>query len=262
MRAADYEDMHDLEATYWWYVAMRRITETILSRELQAPGIRILDAGCGTGYNVQYFSSSPSRTVFGLDISGPAMEFVRKKGLNTVAQASVTAIPFPPDCFDLVFSFEVITHLERRLHEDAFREMRRVLKPGGSLYLRLPAFMWLWSSHDEAIQAYYRYARPEVEAILTRAGYRIEWISYANCLLFPVILLHRFLKRLGIASGSDVRPFPRALQWLDGIFRRALESEAAWFRLERRFPFGLSIICHAKKDGRNPESRVQHAEGQ
>jgi ubiquinone/menaquinone biosynthesis C-methylase UbiE len=247
MRVEDYEQMYRLESKFWWYIAMRRITDAIMRTELQTPNIRILDAGCGTGYNVHHYASSKNRTVFGLDIADAAIECVKRKGLNTVAQASVTAIPFRSNSFDLIFSFEVITHVECRLHDDAFREMHRVLKPGGSLFLRLPAFMWLWSSHDEAIQAYYRYTKPEVEEKLSTAGYHIEWISYANSLLFPIILLHRFLKHFGIANGSDVRPLPRGLGWLDSIFRRTLESEAKWLRLGRCFPFGLSLICHAKK---------------
>jgi ubiquinone/menaquinone biosynthesis C-methylase UbiE len=247
MQAEDFEQLYKLESTYWWFVAMRRITDTIVRTELEKPNIRILDAGCGTGFNVNYYASSKSRKVFGLDVANEAMHWVKRKGLSTVTQSSITAIPFQSDCFDIVFSFEVITHLECKLHDDAFREMFRVLKPGGSLFLRLPAFMWLWSSHDEAIQAYYRYTRTEVEEKLSRLGCRIEWISYANSFLFPIILLRRFLKYFGIASGSDVRPFPRGLGWLDCTFRRILESEAKWFRLGRRLPFGLSLICHAKK---------------
>jgi ubiquinone/menaquinone biosynthesis C-methylase UbiE len=247
MRVEDYEQMYRLESVLWWYAAMRRITDAVMRTELQTPGIRILDAGCGTGYNVHYYSAAKNRTVFGLDIADAAIECVKRKGLNTVAQASVTAIPFRSNSFDLVFSFEVITHVKRSLHDDAFREMHRVLKPGGSLFLRLPAFMWLWSSHDEAIEAYYRYTKPEAEEKLSKAGYRIEWISYANSFLFPVILLHRFLKHFGIAGGSDVRSFPRGLGWLELLFQRMLESEAKWFQRGRCFPFGLSLICRAKK---------------
>jgi SAM-dependent methyltransferase len=247
MQAEDFEQLSKLESTYWWFAAMRRITDTILHAELQKPGIRILDAGCGTGFNVRYYASAKSRKVFGLDVSDDAIRCVKKNGLNTIVQSSVTAIPFPSDCFDLVLSFEVITHVERKLHEDALGEMLRVLRPGGSLFLRLPAFMWLWSSHDEAIQAYYRYTRTEVEEKLSRLGCRIEWISYANSFLFPIILLRRFLKHFGIARGSDVKPLPHGMKWLDCLFRQILESEAKWFQRGWRFPFGLSLICRAKK---------------
>jgi SAM-dependent methyltransferase len=247
MQAEDFEQLYKLESTYWWFVAMRRIADTILRTELEKPGIRILDAGCGTGFNINYYASSKSRKVFGLDVADAAIGWVKRKGLKTVAQSTVTAIPFQSDCFDLVLSFEVLTHLECNFHDDALKEMLRVLKPGGALFLRLPAFMWLWSSHDEAIQAYYRYTRPEVEEKLSRLGCRIEWISYANGFLFPIILLRRFLKYFGIARGSDVRPIPRGMGWLDGAFRRVLESEAKWFQLGRHLPFGLSLICRAKK---------------
>jgi SAM-dependent methyltransferase len=247
MRAEEFEFLYKLETTYWWFVAMRRITDSLMHTKLAKENIRILDAGCGTGFNLHYYAASGSRALFGLDIADPAIRCIKKKGINTVAQASVTAIPFRSELFDIVFSFEVITHLPCNLHDDALREMRRVLKPGGSLFIRVPAFMWLWSSHDEDIQAYYRYRLPELKEKLIRLDFQIEWISYANAVLFPVILLHRFFKHLGIRKGSDVRPLPQGLAWVDGIFRRTLESEAKWFQSRRSFPFGLSLICIATK---------------
>ena len=248
MRVEEFEFLYRLEATYWWFVGMRRITDSLMSDKLAEENIRILDAGCGTGFNLKYYASG-SRKLFGLDIADPAMLCIKRSGINEVAQASVTAIPFRSELFDVVFSFEVVTHLPLELHDDAFREMRRVLKPGGSLFIRVPAFRWLWSSHDEEIEAYCRYRLPELEQKLTRAGFKIEWISYANGFLFPVILLNRFLKHLGIRKGSDVRPLPQGLAWVDGIFRRTLESEAKWFQSGRRLPLGLSLICIAKNEG-------------
>jgi SAM-dependent methyltransferase len=251
MRAEEFEFLYRLEATYWWFVAMRRITDSLMGTELARENIRILDAGCGTGFNLNYDAASRSRRLFGLDIADPAIKCVKRRGIDKVAQASVTAIPFRSELFDVVFSFEVITHLPVDLHDDAFREMRRVLKSRGSLFIRVPAFMWLWSSHDEEIEAYYRYRLPELREKLIRLDFQIEWISYANGFLFPVILLNRFLKHLGIRKGSDVRPLPRGLAWVDGLFRRTLESEAKWFQSGRRLPFGLSLICIAKKVGRS-----------
>ena len=105
-----------------------------------------------------------------------------------------------------------------------------MLKPGGHLFIRVPAFMWLWSSHDEELEVRYRYTREELGKRLERAGFVVEWTSYANGFLFPVILLRRFLKRIGIGGGTDVKPLPPRLAWLDGIFRGILASEANWFK--------------------------------
>ena len=247
MRDEDFELLYNLEENYWWFVAMRQITDTIAAAELQKPYIRILDAGCGTGFNLSHYAAARNQDVYGFDIADAALEGVRRRGFRKIAQASVTDIPFQSDTFDLVFSLEVLTQTPYEMHVAALREMYRVLKHGGFLFIRVPAFMWLWSSHDEELRVFYRYTRDELAKKLRDSGFVIEWCSYVNSFLFPVILLRRSLKHLGIGKGSDVRPLPRGLGWLNSMFRGILQSEAKWFKSGKRLPFGLSVICYARK---------------
>jgi SAM-dependent methyltransferase len=248
MHEQDFELLYELEENYWWFPAMREITDTIAARDLGRSNLRILDAGCGTGFNLGYYAARDTRDVYGLDIATAALKHVGKRGFRKVAQASITDIPFKAETFDIVFSFEVVTQTPYETHAASLREMYRVLKPGGHLFIRVPAFMWLWSSHDEELEVRYRYRRDELSKRLADAGFVVEWASYANGFLFPVILVRRFLKRIGIGGGTDVKPLPRGLAWLDGIFRQALASEAKWFKSGRRLPFGLSLICYARKE--------------
>jgi len=248
MHEQDFDLLYRLEEDYWWFRAMREITDTIAARELQLSNLRILDAGCGTGFNLGYYSAGDSRDVYGLDLADAALKHVRKRGFRKIAQGSITEIPFKSGAFDIVFSFEVVTQTPHDTHDASFSEMCRVLKPDGHLFIRVPAFMWLWSSHDEELEVRYRYRRDELEKRLSRAGFKVEWTSYANGFLFPVVLLRRFLKRIGIGGGTDVKPLPRGLGWLDGIFYGLLASEAKWFKAGRRLPFGLSLICYARKE--------------
>jgi len=248
MQERDFELLYELEENFWWFPAMREITDTIAARELNQPNLQILDAGCGTGFNLGYYAAGTSRDVYGLDLATAALKHVHQRGFTKVAQASITDIPFKSEAFDIVFSFEVVTQTPYETHDASLREMYRVLKHGGHLFIRVPAFMWLWSSHDEELEVRYRYAREELAARLTKIGFVIEWTSYANAFLFPVILIRRFLKRVGIGGGTDVKPLPPGLAWLDGIFRRILAAEAQWFKSGRRLPFGLSLICYARKD--------------
>jgi SAM-dependent methyltransferase len=247
MHEQDFELLYQLEEKYWWFPAMREITDTVVHTDLQRPALRILDAGCGTGFNLGHYSAGASREVYGLDLADAALKHVRKRGFSRVAQASITEIPFKSEIFDLVFSFEVVTQTPLDTHDASVREMYRVLKPGGHLFIRVPAFMWLWSSHDEELEVRYRYDRDELVKRLSDAGFVVEWTSYANGFLFPVVLVRRLLKRIGIGGGTDVKPLPPGLGWLDGIFRRVLASEATWFKSGRRLPFGLSLICYARK---------------
>jgi len=247
MQTHDFELLYQLEEKYWWFVAMRQITDTIAAHQLRQANLRILDAGCGTGFNLAYYSAGVTKDVYGLDLASAALQHVRKRNFHKIAQASISEIPFQSDTFDLVFSFEVVTQTPLNMHDAELREMYRVLKPGGHLFIRVPAFMWLWSSHDEELEVRYRYRQDELIKRLSSAGFVMECGSYANGFLFPIILLRRFLKRLGVGGGTDVKPLPRGLAWLDGIFRNVLAAEAKWFESGRRLPFGLSLICYARK---------------
>jgi SAM-dependent methyltransferase len=246
MRGEDFDFLYALEERYWWFVAMRRITDAIVGTQLNGRNLRILDAGCGTGYNLSHYESA-GHAVFGLDIAPEAVEGVRRRGFTRITQASVSDIPYRAETFDFVFSFDVICQIPANANEKAIAEMHRVLRPGGSLFVRAPAFEWLRSSHDADLHTLHRFTLAELQAKLNRAGFKIRLGTYANSLLFPVVIVRRFLKRFGIGSGTDVKPLPAGLSWIDPIFRVVLASEAVLLQRQRRFPFGLSVIVYAEK---------------
>jgi SAM-dependent methyltransferase len=245
MRDKDFEFLYNLEERFWWFVAMRAITDAIVAGELKG-NLTILDAGCGTGYNVCHYEQA-GHTVFALDVAADAIAGARQRGLRKLCQASVTEIPYTSSTFDFVFSFDVLEQIPVPSAEDAIHEMHRVLKPGGYLFARVPAFEWLRSSHDQDLRTHHRYSCPELREKLEAAGFEIRLASYANSLLFPVVLLRRSLKRFGVGKGTDVKPLPAALAWLDPIFRRVLGAEAGLLSSGKRLPFGLSVICYARK---------------
>jgi len=244
MRGVDYEFLFNIEERYWWFVAMRRITDTIAAGHLQGKQLSVLDAGCGTGINLLHFEKAGHRT-FGFDLATEAVSAVRRRGFSKVSHASITEIPHPSNSFDLAYSFEVIDEVPD--NDRAIRELFRVLKPGGYLLLRLPAFDWLRSSHDADIGTLHRFTLGEMEEKLKRAGFTIRRSTYANSLLFPIVVVRRLLKHVGIGSGTDTKPLPAGLGWLDPVFRSVLGFEAELIRRGVSLPFGLSAICYAQK---------------
>src|SRR5512143_3753111 len=197
MNLEEYEVMYQAEDHHWWYLGMEQITcsllERALSAEREARSLKILDAGCGTGAVMKYLARYGEVT--GFDFSAQALRFSQKRGHTRLAQASVQEIPFAHELFDLIVSFDVIC--ERGVHDDqALSEFARILKPGGLVMLRLPAYDWLRGKHDVATHILHRYTRGEIGAKLRRSGFTPLCLSYANMFLFPIAAAKRLSERL------------------------------------------------------------------
>ena len=109
-----------------------------------------------------------------------------------------------------------------------------------------PAYAWLWSRHDDAVEHKRRYTRRELTAVLRDAGFDMVRCSYFNTLLFPLVAVVRLGRRLlGIeGDGTQEMALPgrllnRVLHGLFGLERHLL----AHFDL----PFGVSLLAVARK---------------
>ncbi len=267
MRTEDYEYLYRLEEEFWWFAGMREITAALLD-SLLPPGDRvILDAGCGTGGNLEWLARyAGGGRVVGIDLAPTALQFCRKRSHERLALASATDLPFADESFDLVTSFDVLVQIPGAgADERAMREMFRVLKPGGIAFVRGAAYEWMKSGHDRALATQRRYTLGELREKLKRAGFEDLRETYANSLLFPLVAVRRLLfKPLGLAdAGSDVKPLPQGLQWLNRVFTRALLWEAKRLRDSKaRLPAGLSAICVARRPyaiGHRLNARSWHA---
>ena len=256
MREEDFAHLYALEESFWWFAGMREITAALLDPALpRSPEDRvILDAGCGTGGMLSWLAAryvGGRGQVVGIDVVSGALGYCGKRGLTHLAQASVTHLPFADAMFDLVTSFDVLVQLPgERADEQAIREMYRVLRPGGIAFVRAAAYEWMRSGHDEALATQRRYSLEVLTERMERAGFNVRRATYANTLLLPLAALRRLvLKRVGLAdSGSDVKPLPPKLQWLNRVLTGALAREARMLKSpQARLPAGLSAICIAQK---------------
>lgn len=236
--------MYEAEERQWWYAGMRAISAALLDKHMKADGARprILDAGCGTGNNLAHLAGR-GRAV-GVDLSEDALRFCRARGVQA-ARASVLSLPFAAGSFDLLTSFDVLYHRWVADDRAAVSELARVLAPGGLLLVRVPALKMLWGAHDDAVLSRHRYTRGEVDALLRGAGLDVLELTYANTLLFPVLLLRRTLDRLLSRHGSDVSFMPAPVE---AAFLGLLRAEARMVR-HVRLPIGASVVALGRKRG-------------
>jgi SAM-dependent methyltransferase len=247
MNPDEYRIMSELEEDYWWYRGMRAITATVLARVVggEPRGLH-LDAGCGTGGNLKFLGRRYES--YGLDLAGEAMPFLARNGHARAGRASVLAIPFPADCFDLVTAFESVQGVDD--DAAAFQELHRVTRPGGSFIVREAALDALAGEHDLADASVRRYTRRGLEEKIRRAGFRVVFSSYANFLLLPPIFFIRTWRRIlgkKIPASQARTDFRFSPSRLNRFFFGCLLAEAAWLK---RFslPVGVSVIVVGEKE--------------
>jgi SAM-dependent methyltransferase len=249
MRPDEYTAMYAVEDQHWWYVGMRRVAEALLRQRFNGRrgALAVLDAGCGTGGNSAHLRAYGRVT--GIDFSSDALQLAAERPGLRLARASVEALPFADESFDLVLSKDVLCHHGVARDVAAVREFARVLRPGGVLFLQLPAYEWLRSHHDEAVHTGHRYTAAELRGLLRAGGLRARRVTHANGLLLPAAAAWRALNRLRPDHGpdhSDVRPVAGPV---NAVMRAALSLEAPLIA-RRDLPFGLSVIGVAEKVAR------------
>ena len=236
----DYElQTHRAEDRHWWYRGRRKVIERVID-DLHLPArARILDAGCGSGRNMVEFARHG--TVTGVELSDTSAELARERGAGEVIEGSVLEMPFEANSFELAASLDVIEHLDDDLA--ALRELRRVVAPGGTLLITVPAYQWLWSGHDEINHHHRRYTRRTLQRVGEQAGWQQVRTTYFNSLLLPAAILLRVLDRFSrktTESSLDLWVPPAPVNWL---LERPLALEAAMIGRGGRIPAGLSLLA-------------------
>jgi len=244
MERREYQRLAELDRRLWWFRGLHAQMLTALARPaLRWDGMRLLDAGCGTGGLLATLAERlPEARPMGLELDPEAAIVARTASACPVAVGTVNAVPFANASFAAILSSDVLCH--RGVDQDAaVGHFHRCLAPGGLLVLNLPAYRWLFSGHDIAVDNVRRYGAGDVKRLLVAAGFTRIRTRYWNTLLFPLMALKRKLFAAKRAQ-SDVAPVPAPL---DLIFRALVLLEARMAALGLRLPFGGSLLAIAVK---------------
>jgi SAM-dependent methyltransferase len=227
------------------------------------PGERLLDLGCGFGRHA-HEALRRGASVVACDLGLAELKEVRAvhEGMGAggdlpdgvtclPVNGDATRLPLPDGAFDRVLASEVLEHIE---HDDeAFCELARVLRPGGTLAVTVPAWLaervcWLLSDgyHAPAVAGGHCriYTEPEVRTKLRAAGLVPGAAHHAHALHTPYWWLRCAVgPQRPVDENAAVRAYHRVLCW--DIER----SPAALRLLDRALNplLGKSLVVYARK---------------
>jgi SAM-dependent methyltransferase len=242
MHAEEHLKLAEVEDRMWFFRSLHRHFSRGLAAHGVAADARMLDAGCGTGGLILHLRQKwPAARLSGVDVMPVACELAQRRcGPEVeIRQGDVAALPFADGSFDVVVSSDLLCQIEN--HTEAMAEFFRVLRPGGLVAINVPAYRWMWSYHDEAVQSKYRFARAELAGLLHAAGFANAALTHWNALPFPLVWAKRKVFRGGT---SDVKLYPPVIE---AAFNGAMALEHAWLQAGGRWAWGTSIFAVARK---------------
>jgi len=231
-----YEDVYVVqEKIHPWFQARRSLFYSLLRRTSSLHGKKILDVGCGAGVFLQHLEKKGCKHLEGLD---PSLH------LKSKTEGSIKIHKdFPKKKYDIILLLDVLEHIKD--DEAMLKQIASHLKPNGLFFLSVPAYQFLWSRHDVMNKHFRRYNKSQVMAKLKKSGFRIQRMTYWNMIVFLPVAFIRLLKLETKSSDLEMgSAFSR------GILRLILAIENFLIKIFN-FPFGLNIICLARRGNRN-----------
>ena len=251
------DDLLDLtsrvEATHFWFRGFRRFVAPAV-HEIAGTrrDLRLLDCGCGTGYNLVSLLH-PYGRAFGFDLTPGGLMHAKATGFP-VARADMSRIPFQSGRFDIVTSFDVFQYVQDDFA--VMKELARVLKPGGGLVVTAAALDVLRGGHAGTWPEVRRYTTSRMRAIVEGAGLQVHRLTYLFASLFPAMLAVRMMGRDAGQSGTGSSDPPAGpdTDWEMQVPSAPINTALAWMlsgeaALSRHIPMpvGSSVLVVATK---------------
>ena len=190
------------------------------------PHSLVLDAGCGNGRHLRALAKLPNLKIIGIDRNGSDLNDALTGLKNMpdalsdnylVSCADIKNLPFASASFDCVICSEVLEHIPE--HENALKELVRILKPQGDLVVSVPRYFsekicWLISP------AYYNeegghvriYKKKNLQKMLANQGVKCWKINYKHALHAPYWWL-KCLVGLKNEKNVFIRYYKKFLEW-------------------------------------------------
>lgn len=223
---------------YWWYLARTDLLHAALS-DFAKGRTTVLDLGSADGPSASWLHDG-TRQLASLDID--------PRGLTTNGVCgSALSLPFAESSFDMVSAFDVIEHCDPEA--EALAEVNRVLQPGGTFLMAVPAYQWAWTDFDIANGHFRRYTKRRAVAAVEAAGFRVDRATYAFTSVFPGFLAERavrMLRKPRHTAPADIVRDPQVPRFLHHALVGLSKVDEAVLR-RADLPFGSSVFLAATK---------------
>ncbi len=243
MNREAYLSLSKYEERHWWFVSRRMIIGKVLSRFFSDRKLgSILEVGCGSGGNLELLSSFGK--TYAMEKDDGCVEIASRRNICTIRKGSLPDdIPFT-DKFDLICMLDVLEHVDDDI--SSLKAVSERMTGDGKVFITVPAYNFLWSGHDVALEHKGRYTRKRLFDVLAKAGMRPVYSTYFNTILMPLVLMVRTYNNLMKKKDTDDNRI--SSEFTNSVLRMIFSSER-FLVPAISLPFGVSILVLAERRG-------------
>ena len=253
-----FEPLMAIEDRHFWFRSRNQLIADLIQKyctqytNSTGNAKKGMEIGCGTGNVLKHVQSKfPGQMIVGVDLFYEGLRFAKSRGAAYLVQADIYQAPFSGG-YDWIGLFDIIEHLDDDVA--VLQQIRTLINANGKLFISVPAFPVLWSYFDVAGKHKRRYTVQTLEMALQKAGLQLEFASYTNVMVFPLLwFLRRVLQggeapealseeELDCKTNSELRIIPV----VNEIIALILGIEGKLIQWGLKMPFGTSLIAVAK----------------
>lgn len=232
------------EEHFWFRWRLRAFQTQLRALKLDTAPLRVLDIGCGTGLLRSQLESVTPWTVDCSDLNPEALGRVKPGRGRVLFYDALSEDPSLTSRYDAVLVFDLLEHLEepRRMLAAAARHLR----PGGWVFVNVPALPSLLSDYDRAAGHLRRYNKRALAAEIKACGLQEVEARYWGLALVPLLALRKILVRRK-SNRDDQRVIRKGLappnRFAANFLACVMRCETA---LARKPPVGASLLSVAR----------------
>jgi len=202
-----------------------------------------LEVGCGHGVVRRQLEHASAWTLDGTDIDMEALKQNHPGRGRTYYYNIFDRLPSLKERYDFIVLFDVLEHIAQP--KEFLESCLYHLKPGGYMFINVPALQILYGPYDKAAGHIRRYNKKSLETALLSAGTHIIDIRYWGLTLLPLLLLRNALTTFNSSADETIKKgFNPPNKLIHAFLKQIMRAETF---LLRRPCLGTSVFAVSAK---------------
>ena len=228
-------------------LASRKNAIAQVGRSLPTASSVIMEIGCSSGFLIKdLIKSFPGATVVGADVvKEPLNRLARDLPGVPLIRFDLLRCPLPEKSVDVLVMLNVLEHIEDDV--SALKNAMKLLKPGGSLVIEVPAGPHLYDGYDAELHHFRRYSATELKRKLSEAGFMVLRQSHLGFILYPAFVAVKLLNKWVRSNKNTLVVRDQATSTSGSLLVRWAMNLETIYLCNIRLPFGIRALAVARR---------------